>query len=440
MINSKFHETFDPIELWVAKHSPLELLESKLDLEKMSRDIRIHYFVQFENFEQLKQFVEKNTNNSAVKKYKFSSETQFHHFPIIFVESTYQDCHHLSDLPEIVRIYGNQPIYLCGESFNDESNIPEIHASYEEITGKNIRIALVDSGIDSNKLTISEKQIQQIGDYFEESNQFNPHGTNLASIIVGSKNISQNYFTGIAPNVELFDVKVFDTDGSSTIYDLIIGLEKILDLPNEEMPHILLFGFSTGYKGISDDLLSHYLSQLSSKGIILIAPTGNMGPDPGNIGNPSMNPNVICIGAVDQNNNKLFFSGRNSRTSLDKSEQLKPTFVLPGKNIPTATTALSGTSGAASVFAGLSALIMQVVPNCTSSDLITSFKQNSINLHLSENTQGFGLPQIKSILQNRGKLKPKPQSYYKSVKFALKISGVITLIGVTLIYLARFII
>ncbi|WP_371802985.1 S8 family serine peptidase [Candidatus Lokiarchaeum ossiferum] len=440
MIISKFHENFDPIELWVAKHSPIELLETQFDLERLSNEIIINYLVQFRDFDQLEQFVNNNKKSQSDSNVKLKILSEFHHFPVVLLESTYQECYQLSDNHEIIRIYGNYPIYLCGEEFNKEINLEEIHNSYEEITGKGIRIAILDSGIDPNKLGYSKKQFKQIGDSIGDSNHYNPHGTNLASIIVGSGQNSQNFFSGIAPNIELIDIKVFDSDGSSTLSDIIRGLENLLDLPQDEMPHILLFGCSAGFKGVSDDLFSHYLPLLSSKNIILIAPTGNLGPDPGNIGNPSMNPNVICIGAVDQQYKKLFFSGRNSSASFNKSSGLKPTFVLPGKNVPATISRISGTSSAAAIFAGFAALFLQVVPNCTSTDLVSLFQQNSMILHLPEYTQGFGLPQIDSILQKTDKFTPKPLSYNYLLKMALKMSGIITFMAVAFVYLSRFII
>ena len=152
-----------------------------------------------------------------------------------------------------------------------------------------------------------------------------------------------------------------------------------------------------------------------------------------------MGTDVICVGAVDHKCQKLFFSGRNTKNSLDLANQMKPAFVMPGKNILTATTKLSGTSGAAAITAGIVAILLQAFPNSTSKDLLHLLQENSLELDLSTNTQGSGLPQILPILQVKGNLNPKPRSYYELMKFALKISGTFMLLAVAFIFILSFI-
>ena len=271
-------------------------------------------------------------------------------------------------------------------------------------------------------------------------------GTFLASLIAGSGAASHGKYRGVAPDVALLDVKVFDQKGKGNLLLLLRALETLISLPAEKFPHIVVFGgLPAPVQSNQDtqDLLSRYATLLTKKGIGIVAPTGNFGPARGNICFLGLNPEVLCVGGIDSTQNIAFFSGR--------SGQGKPDIVLPAVNVIGATSHigglgkelkensnyiyLSGTSISAAIAAGMLALLKQSYPDFTPRQLYQKLLSHTTSLHREKNSASLGIPDLVAILKTDGKLLPNPLSYIDILKNGLKYALFFVSLSIFLFYL-----
>lgn len=156
------------------------------------------------------------------------------------------------------------------------------------------------------------------------------HGTSVASIITGSE--------GIAPQAELFVVRVLDDEGLGNTYHVAEGIVQAVDLGVKVINMSL---------GVYQDtpILRQAIDYAHQQGVLLVAAAGNDGYD--RMPYPAAYPEVIAVTAVDGNGQYARFP--NQSASID--------IAAPGVGILTAkedegTMLFSGTSAAAPFVSG----------------------------------------------------------------------------------------
>lgn len=266
------------------------------------------------------------------------------------------------------------------------------------LQGKNITVAMVDSGIyeSPDLATVGTKATSRV----VASERFNSaasssvdqygHGTHLAGIIGGNGVQSNGAYIGIAPGVNLVDVKVTDETGMAMEADVVAGLQWILD--NQKTHQIRVVNLSLN----SSTWQSYHTSPLAAaceilwfNGIVVVVSAGNNGS--ATLYPPANDPFVITVGAVDDRGTDTVRDDTIASFSaygVTSDGITKPELVAPGRNLvsllsntkkllakehPThlVTTPygdffrMSGTSVAAPVVAGAVALLLQDEPTLT---------------------------------------------------------------------------
>ena len=240
------------------------------------------------------------------------------------------------------------------------------------------------------------------------------HGTHVAGIIAGNGKMStgESYsrtFKGIAPNANLIDLQVLDQNGQGTESNVIAAIEMAIALKNTYNIRVINLSLGRGvYESYALDPLCQAAEQAWKAGIVVVVAAGNDGrlesfnsEGYGTINSPANDPYVITAGAVDTNNTAAIqddtVASYSSKGPSLVDDVAKPDVMAPGSLIaslrtpfstlvlenPTLVTLqsdymtnnspapsryyfpLSGTSMAAAVVSGASALLLQAQPNLT---------------------------------------------------------------------------
>lgn len=267
------------------------------------------------------------------------------------------------EIDEKMYAHGNVPIGTCQEIKILKQMIPWgverigaklVHAMGN--TGKGIKIGILDTGID---FTHEDLNRNYKGGYnFVDNNanviDINGHGTHVAGIIAAADN--DIGVVGVAPDANLYSVKVLNYDSTGTAGDIAAGLEWCL------FNDIQIVNMSLG---ASEDSISirRICDILYNSGILLIAAAGNNGNEKGfgeNIDNPAKYDNVTAVGATDISDNRSSFSSTGPKLEL----------VAPGSDIYSTLpgnkyASLSGTSMSSPHVTGVAALIKKAYPEMT---------------------------------------------------------------------------
>lgn len=228
-----------------------------------------------------------------------------------------------------------------------------------KITGKGVNVAVLDSGIASHvDLSISGGVSFVAGE--SSFNDRNGHGTHCAGILAAKNNSTG--VVGVAPDVNLFAVKVLGDNCSGFTSDVIAALEWCLK-NNIQVASMSLggaYGPSLAYASI--------IERCQDRGLAVVVAAGNSFQTsypwvnaPANTFVPNTpNASPIAVGAVDRRGRIANFSSRGRRSN----EWNPVTCVAPGVRINSTYlkngyTELSGTSMACPHVAGLVALLTQ---------------------------------------------------------------------------------
>src|SRR6266540_3997960 len=217
------------------------------------------------------------------------------------------------------------------------------------------------------------------------------HGTHIAGIIAGNGSRSGGEFVGIAPQANIVDVRVLGSTGSGRISSVVRGIEWVL--AHRAVYNIRVVNLSFGARtslSYRADPMSAAVEIAWRRGLVIVAASGNGGPERDTVVTPGIDPYVITVGATDDrgtigrgDDTLAWFSAWGSADS-----NAKPDLVAPGRRIVSLRVPgsaldtlfpdrvvlaqngstyfrLTGTSMATAVVSGAAALLLQGRPNLT---------------------------------------------------------------------------
>ena len=283
-------------------------------------------------------------------------------------------------------------------------------------TGKGVKIGVVDSGIDVNHSELDVKGgVCALGNRCPKDVPYRDdlgHGTHVAGIIAAKKNGAG--IIGVAPESELYSIKVINSDNTGTTTQIITGIEWAI----KNKMDILNMSITTRR---NDPALELVLNKAYENGMILVGAAGNEGY--GDIQNSVMYPakyaSVIAVGAINDKQEKLYESSIGPEVEL----------AAPGKLIKSTYprvldlddgerdgyTLLSGTSMASPHVAGVAALLKERFPDKTNYEIRGLLTNTAKDLGKpgKDVEFGYGLVQyvdelqalpIVSYLEDKGKI------------------------------------
>ncbi|MFS1511357.1 S8 family peptidase [Chengkuizengella sp. SCS-71B] len=286
----------------------------------------------------------KEAGGKIKKKYKY--------MPVVSVEMTDSAALEITKDINVEYVEEDGSIKASGQSTPwGVFSINATTVQENSISGKATKIGIVDTGIDYTHEDLfvvgGETFVEGTLDY----NDDNGHGTHVAGIVAGLNN--DKGVLGVAPNVELYAIKVLDINRNGNYSDLIAGIEwavsNNLDIVNMSL------GGNTHSKALEKALKNAYKS-----GVLLVAAAGNNGYDKkGSIDYPAKYESVIAVGAIDKENNIY------TRSSVGNKLELVAPGVDVFSTIPGGYDFNSGTSMASPHVAGVAALILEKKPELT---------------------------------------------------------------------------
>jgi serine protease AprX len=311
-------------------------------------------------------------------------------------------------------------------------------------TGKNVTVAVIDTGIAGNlpdfrtsQSDASSRVIASVVTNPEATSAGDGygHGTHVAGLIAGngfyraSNDSLFGRYAGTAPNARLVSIKASDEHGNATLLDVIYGLQFAVD-------HRATYGIrvvnlsleSTSPQSAKTDPLDAAVEQAWLHGLVVVAAAGNRGTATDAVSYaPGNDPYAISIGAVDDLATKnvkddLLASWSSRGTTQDgmrKPDALAPgahlvSTLAPGSDFMSQCPAcvisgqyirLGGTSMAAAVTSGVIADLLQIHPTWTpdqvkavligTSRTITSGKEAAADMAVKANPANFANPNLR---------------------------------------------
>jgi hypothetical protein len=290
--------------------------------------------------------------------------------------------------------------------------------------GAGVTIALLDTGVDPAQPDIAGSVITG-PDYTQSGEKlggqfFGIHGTAMASLIVGHGHGPgrSEGILGVAPAAKLLSVRV-TLDGSDPLLTdsaIVAGLPgaiaagiryavangaQVIDLPLDPGQSVSsLVATPTPAPAAGTPLTPTQTAQQAvaggsaaeesavayalSKGVVLVAPSGDNGAGTDDPNFPADYPGVISVGAFNSNFIKAAFSSHRSYVTLTAAGS-----GMTGAT-PTGYTTVSSTSAASAIVTGIAALIKSQYPGFTPAQVTTALTSSTVFRPSNGMTDGSG--------------------------------------------------
>jgi subtilisin len=217
-------------------------------------------------------------------------------------------------------------------------------AAWDASRGKDIRVAILDTGIDGTHPDLATNYKGGVSFVPGETPaDGNGHGTHCAGTIAAAMNGAG--VVGVAPAASLYAVKTLANNGSGNWSWLIAGLGWCI----ANKMHIC--SMSLGGDG-APAALETICNTAFSNGLLLVAAAGNAGPGMNTVLHPGKYKNVIAVAAIDSANVVATFSSRGPEVEIC-APGVNVLSTKPGGGYQT----MSGTSMACPHVAGAAAVV-----------------------------------------------------------------------------------
>lgn len=270
--------------------------------------------------------------------------------------------------------------------------VPDIWNQFPQIVGSNVRVGILDTGIDANHPDLKGKVVmyRNFMGGSQEPMDDHGHGTHVAGTIAGGN--ASGRAIGVAPQAKLVIGRILGRSGAATEANILLSLQWMADPDNNpETPDAVhVVSNSWGYNGRfntrdpQDDPNCAVLNRLRAMNVLPVFAAGNEGPSANSLRVPGACPDAFTVGATDSRDDIARFSSRGP-AKWKTVEIPKPDISAPGVNTISAKPgggyqAMSGTSMATPHVAGVVALVKQARPQLNQAQLQEALQRTALDL------------------------------------------------------------
>jgi serine protease AprX len=308
--------------------------------------------------------------------------------------------------PQVISVSIDHPMQVADDVTDLLTGVPSSWSSGYNGTG--IGVAVIDSGINDSHPDLQNAAETTSRVVYHQDFTGTPttnssgaqydlygHGTHVAGIVGGNGYLSGGSYVGVAPNVNLIDLRALDMNGAGTDSTVIAAIEQAIALKSTYNIRVINLSLGRGIgESYTQDPLCQAVESAWKAGIVVVVAAGNYGRlsvdgsnGYGTITAPGNDPYVITVGAMKNNGSSSVSSetlaSYSSKGPTTYDHVVKPDIVAPGNDIvslsaPGATLeaeypaefvtgsdgnndyfTLSGTSMATPVITGAVALLLQ---------------------------------------------------------------------------------
>ncbi|MFN7948221.1 MAG: S8 family peptidase [Blastocatellia bacterium] len=244
----------------------------------------------------------------------------------------------------------------------DQRQLPLDNRYNYNATGRGVNVYVIDSGIRRTHQEFQGRVVpafDAVGDG-RNTDDCTGHGTHVAATIGGAT-------YGVAKDVRLYAVRVFDCNGKGPWSQTIAGVDWVT--ANHVKPAVANMSLGGPAFQAMDDAVKNSIAA----GVTYVVAAGNNNEDACNV-SPARAENTITIGATTIADARASFSNYGACVNL-----FAPGFAITSAGIANdaATMVMSGTSMATPHVAGAAALYLETSPNARPADVIRALLDNA---------------------------------------------------------------
>lgn len=269
-------------------------------------------------------------------------------------------------------------------------------AALSRFSGKNIRVAVLDTGLDLGHPDFTGRRIVSQSFVEDESVQDgHGHGTHCIGTACGPQRPGHLPRYGISFDSEIFAGKVLNNQGSGADGGILAGIQWAIT------NRCSVVSMSLGAPVFSGQAFSRVFETVARRalaaGTLIIAAAGNDSARPSEImpvGHPANCPSIMAVGAIDRHLRVAPFSNGGLNPQGGQVDIAGPGVAIRSSwPRPLLYNTISGTSMATPHVAGIAALLAESRPDARGMALWTLLVQTARRLSLSTRDVGSGLVQ-----------------------------------------------
>lgn len=291
----------------------------------------------------------KDVDVSLIKTHGGEVKRQYQFMPVVSVNLPEKAAEALRHNPKVDYVEFDGVMKAIGQEIPwGVTHVKATDVQQSGVNGAGIKVGIIDTGIDYFHEDLIVKGgstfVEGTTDYMDD----NGHGTHVAGTVSALNNSIG--VIGVAPEVELYSIKVLDRYGNGSYSDVVAGVEWAV------VNNLAIVNMSLG--GNTDSrTLQNAIDNAYNSGVLLVASAGNNGFDrKGTITYPAKYDSVIAVGAVDQQNNRASFS------SVGRELEIMAPGVTIKSTVSGGYSTYNGTSMAAPHVTGVAALVLEAKP------------------------------------------------------------------------------